>query len=95
MRRRSDGWRMYPPGGPYPHPERPEGEPAPAALDPEHVTLSDPVYAWRAERLEAAGMTQFQSRALALDRRVDVAWVIDVLLARGCDPAVAFDIASN
>ena len=41
------------------------------------------------------GMTPPQARTLALDRSVDVHWVVEKLLKRGCDPAVAFDISSG
>lgn len=56
--------------------------------------LRDPVTRWRAKTLADHGMNPRQSRTLALDRRVDTRWVIDALLAKGCDPDIAFDIAS-
>ena len=61
-----------------------------------HVStlLRDPVIRWRAKILADNGMNPRQARVLALDRRVDARWVVDHLLARGCDPDIAFDIAS-
>ena len=66
-------------------------EPDAADIDP---FLHDNVLRHRARRLRDNGMNPRQARALALDRRVDVHWVINRLLKRGCDPSVAFDIAS-
>lgn len=58
------------------------------------IVLSDPVLAWRAKRLRDNGMNPRQARVLALDRRVDVHDVVERMLKKGCDPLVAFDIAS-
>ena len=91
---------MYP-FGPQGVPERRPTEPEQVeepqtvgdAMDIDAV-LRDPVIRWRARILAQNGMTPQQSRVLALDRRVDTRWVVDHLLLKGCDPAVAFDIAS-
>ncbi len=56
--------------------------------------MSDPVYLWRAKVCADAGFTPAQSRSMALDRRIDVRWVVAHLINRGCDVNVAFDIAS-
>jgi hypothetical protein len=56
--------------------------------------LHDPVLRWRAKILADNGMNPRQARALAVDRRIDARWVVDHLLAKGCDPDIAFDIAS-
>jgi len=56
--------------------------------------LQDNVLRWRARRLRDNGMIPAQARALALDRRVDVHWVVESLLKRGCAPDTAFLIAS-
>lgn len=91
---------MYPFGPHLPEddqrlPTSPEQTVEQAELDHEVSTiLADPVVRWRAKILADNGMNPRQARALALDRRVDVHWVVDRLLSRGCDPAVAFDIAS-
>lgn len=87
---------MYPFGPPDP-PDR-------LPTDPEQVEvpdnddidpfLHDQTLRWRAKRLRDNGMNPRQARALALDRRVDVHDVVERLLKPGCDPAVAFDIAS-
>lgn len=88
------------PFGPQGVPERRPTEPeqTPAAAEAEEddidILLRDPVICWRAHILVESGMNPRQSRALALDRRVDTRWVVDNLLLKGCDPAVAFDIAS-
>lgn len=55
--------------------------------------LSDKTLRWRCEQLLKAGMTLPQARALTFRRDVDVRGVIGWIEA-GCDPSVAFDIAS-
>lgn len=90
---------MFPPGGPYPHPE-PSPDPAgqePETLEPDDIDpfLHDEVLRWRAKELRRNGMISPQARSLALDRSVDIRWVIDILLARGCPPDTAFLIASS
>ncbi len=72
-----------------------DGQTPEEAEDEIHRIMGDPELRWRAEQLAKHGMTPHQSRALALDRTVDVHWVISRLINRGCDPAVAFDIASG
>lgn len=54
----------------------------------------DPVLRWRSDELRRAGMIPAQARSLALDRSVDIRWVIERLLERGCPPDTAFLIAS-
>lgn len=90
---------MYPFGPPSSEPERlptdPEQTVEQAEFDHEVSTLlADPVVRWRAKILADNGMNPRQARALALDRRIDARWVVDRLLIRGCDPDIAFDIAS-
>lgn len=91
---------MYP-GNPFGPADQPDRQPT----DPEQVEevpdnddidpfLHDPVLRWRAKRLRENGMNPRQARALALDRRVDVSDVVNRMLQKGCDPLVAFDIAS-
>jgi len=91
---------MFPPGGPYPHPEPPDrgDETEPALPDAESFIdpfLHDPVLLHRARTLAREGMIAPQARSLALDRSVDVHWVVERLLKRGCPPDTAFLIASN
>lgn len=90
---------MYPFGAPPPEPERQPTEPEQAAepednddIDP---FLYDKTLRWRASQLRRNGMNPRQARALALDRRIDVHYVVDRLLKRGCHPDIAFDIASH
>lgn len=87
---------MFPPGGPYPHPEPPERA-APEPQEPDDIDpfLYDDVLRHRARRLRDNGMIPAQARSLALDRNVDVHWVIHRLLKRGCPPDTAFLIASS
>lgn len=88
---------MYPFGGPPDPPDRLPTEPEqvePPDNDEIDPFLHDPVLRWRAKRLRENGMNPRQSRALALDRRVDVHDVVERMLKKGCDPLVAFDIAS-
>ena len=86
---------MFPPGGPYPHPEPPDrAEPEPEDSDDIDPFLYDPVLRWRAKELRRNGMIPAQARNLALDRSVDVHWVVERLLKRGCPPDTAFLIAS-
>jgi hypothetical protein len=88
-------------GGAPQHPENPEApepqgalnEAPPEATDLDRV-LADPVIRWRAAQLVKAGLNTRQARKLALDNRVDLHFVVHRLLERGCDPDVAFDIAS-
>ena len=75
--------------------QEPDDEPTLEELDDIELIASDPVLTWRAKRLADNGMTPPQARTLALDRSVDVHWVVEKLLKRGCDPAVAFDISSG
>lgn len=84
----------------FPHATPPERQPT----DPEQVEpvdledidpfLHDKVLRHRARRLRDYGMNPRQARTLALDRAVDIHWVIDRLLKRGCDPDTAFLIAA-
>jgi len=90
---------MYP-FGPAVPPERRDTEPEQAEepLDAEDEISSfigDPVLRHRAERMANAGLNPRQARTLALDRRVDLHFVTDTLIGRGCDPDIAFDIASH
>ena len=88
-----------------PQPDRDKKEEIVSAVEEEEPTVGDltdieliagdPVLQWRAKRLTDNGMIPAQARALALDRTVDVTWVVDRLLKRGCDTTVAFDIASG
>jgi hypothetical protein len=90
---------------PYQPPEQPEPqadadaetEAAEAyAADPRpdvDVILADKVLRWRCEQFLQLGMTLFQSRALALDKRVDL-HATRGLVSSGCDPTTAFDILS-
>jgi hypothetical protein len=75
---------------------RKETEPEQVEAEPDDIDIliTDKVARHRAERLAAAGLNTFQARALALDRRVDIHFVIDRLIGRGCPPDIAFDIAS-
>lgn len=72
--------------------QTPEADPGPG--DEIDEIMVDPVLRWRAERLVAAGLNPRQARAIALRRHVDLHFVTDTLLARGCPPDLAFDIAS-
>ena len=84
-------------GGPPEQPDRMPTEPEQVEGAEEHPIddfLYDPVLRWRAKDLARHGMNPRQARALALDRRVDVHDVVERLLKKGCDPALAFDIAS-
>jgi hypothetical protein len=67
----------------------------PAPVDPllEQI-LADKVLLYRCERLVKAGMTIPQARKLAVDNRVDLHFVIERLINRGCPIDTAFDIAS-
>ena len=78
-----------------PSAQEPEDDLTPVQMDDIELIASDPVLTWRAKRLADNGMTPPQARTLALDRSVDVHWVVEKLLKRGCDPAVAFDISSG
>lgn len=83
-----------------PQPDREDRQPTdPEQVEPEDNDdidpfLHDPVLRWRAGKLRRNGMNPRQARSLALDRSVDVHWVVTDLLLRGCDPDIAFDIAS-
>lgn len=85
---------MFPPGGPYPHPEPPERA-EPETADDIDPFLHDDVLRWRAKELRRNGMIPAQARSLALDRSVDIHFVITRLLKRGCPPDTAFLIASS
>jgi hypothetical protein len=89
---------MFPPGGPYPHPERPEtpeGDTPVYDSDDIDPFLHDDVLRWRAKELRRNGMIPAQARSLALDRSVDIHFVVSRLLQRGCPPDTAFLIASS
>lgn len=93
---------VYPFGPQLPKPE-PEEEPVveeedTVALHEQtdiELIAGDPVLTWRAKRLVDNGMLPAQARSLAIDRGVDITWVVNRLLKRGCDPNTAFDIASG
>lgn len=89
---------MYPFGPPQPDPDRMPTEPEqveePEVEDDIDVMLGDPLIRWRAEQFAAMDFTPHQARALALRRTVDVHWVRNALIGRGCDRDIAFDIAS-
>ena len=86
--------------------EQPDPTPDRLPTDPEQIDpgppdnddidpfLHDKDLRWRAQQLRRAGMIPPQARSLALDRSVDIHWVIDTLLNRGCPPDTAFLIAS-
>jgi hypothetical protein len=57
--------------------------------------LHDDVLRWRAKELRRNGMIPAQARSLALDRSVDIHFVVSRLLKRGCPPDTAFLIASS
>ena len=92
---------MFPPGG-YEYQKQPTdpeqtAEADAAALDDElgvDAFLYDKVLVHRATIFAKMGFNFCQSRALALDRRVDTHWVRDRLVNRGCPVDLAFDIAS-
>jgi hypothetical protein len=88
---------MYPIGNPFsPQPERREPEPEQVEevfMTDLEIVMHDPVLTHRAKALANAGLNPLQSRALALDRRVDTHAVVK-MIKRGCPPHVAFDIAS-
>lgn len=87
---------MYPFGPPYPDgPDPDPGPPEPEPQDNIDPFLHDDVLRWRAKELRRAGMHPPQARSLALDRKVDVHWVVTRLLDRGCPSDTAFLIASN
>jgi hypothetical protein len=58
------------------------------------VILNDGRLSYRCEQFLAAGLTLEQARTLTLDNTVDLHFVVDRLVGRGCDPFTAFDIAS-
>lgn len=91
---------MFPPGGPYPHPE-PADEPPmediprddvlePSDIDP---FLHDSHLQFRARKMRRAGLNPRQSRTLALDPYVDTTKVVTALEA-GCEPNLCFHIFS-
>lgn len=84
---------MFPIGGSRPT-DPDQVEPTIGDLTDAEIIASDPVLSWRAKRLADNGMNIRQARTLALDRRVDVTDVVDRMLKQGCDPDIAFDIAS-
>lgn len=92
---------MFPPGGPYPHPEPapddpPEEDiPRDDPLEPNDVDpfLNDSHLQYRARKMRRAGLNPRQSRTLALDPLVDTTRVVKVLAA-GCAPDLCFHIFS-
>lgn len=85
---------MFPsrPLGEEPQPEASTEVPyhEPTDLD---LILADKVLQWRCKVFIDLGMTIPQARKLALDKAVDTNFVRG-LVARGCAPTVAFDIAA-
>lgn len=63
---------------------------APSQLD---LILADKVLQFRCKRLIDAGLTLDHARDLALDRTVDIHFV-EGLVANGCSPALAYEIAA-
>ena len=86
----------------------PEPEPYGAESDPRHdeivpaaphdplldEIMRDKVLQYRCGQFIKAGFTLRQSRVLACNRTVDLHFVIEGLLGRGCDVDTAFDIAA-
>lgn len=85
---------MPPLGGPHPEPDEPPVSPEPLNSDDIDPFLHDNVLRWRAKELRRHGMIPAQARSLALDRSVDIHFVVERLLKRGCHPDTAFLIAS-
>lgn len=85
------------PFGPVPNQpiDVPEAEePTVGELSDIEEIMGDKTLRWRAVNFADMGFNAHQARALALRRQVDLHYVRDVLIGRGCDPDVAFDIAS-
>ena len=82
---------------PQPNREEPDEPTVGDMLDASDIDpfLADNVLVWRAKELRRHGMIPPQARSLALDRSVDIHWVISRLLKRGCPPDTAFLIASS
>jgi hypothetical protein len=81
----------------FPHYQAPDDvpdEPSTVELDDIELIAGDPVLQWRAKRLADNGMIPPQARTLALDRTVDVTYVVEKLLKRGCPPDTAFLIVA-
>lgn len=57
------------------------------------LLLQDPVLMHRAKKLIRAGFSTQQARNLALDRSIDVHWVISDLVERGCPLDTAYEVA--
>lgn len=71
--------------------QTPEADPGPPD-DEIDLVLGDPVVRYRAEQFAAMGFNPPQSRALALDRSVDLHHVRDDLIGKGCEVLTAFRI---
>lgn len=84
----------------FPFAPKPDRNPTdPEQVEPEMTDIeriaSDKVLQHRASTLADHGFTPQQARVLALDRTVDIRWVINSLVKKGCPVDVAFDIASS
>lgn len=72
-------------------PQEAEEEVAPQT--PLDMILADKVLQFRCKRLLDAGLALAHARDLALDRTVDIHFV-EGLVAKGCTPALAYEIAA-
>lgn len=85
-------------GFPAPDPHGPEPEPETAVIprpvdDPElEAVIADPVLQWRCKVFLDLGMTLRQARILAVAHPAPDLDTARRLVARGCEPHVAFDI---
>ena len=82
-------------GVPAPQPDKPERLPAVPEYPPEDLDafVRDPVLQWRHKVFLDLGMTTQQARRLALTRGADLDQARG-MIARGCEPSLAFDILS-
>lgn len=56
--------------------------------------VDDPIDRWRFQELTAAGLEPAAALELAANRKVEIRFVTDRLIARGCTPDLAYQIAS-
>lgn len=84
-------------------PSRPLGDDPPeygTEVEPYHEPsdleqiMGDKTLQWRCKRLLDHGMPIKQARVITLDRSIDIHYVIERLIKRGCPPQLAYEIVT-
>ena len=65
-----------------------------ALLGPTDEEVNDPIVRWRYQELSKEGFEPAAALELASNRKVDIRYISERLIARGCSPDLAYQISS-